>query len=97
MPAFEESLEVVLGYLDHPPTEGTLEDAAFLAALDHVLTASLPEDDDEDLIDSLGLDDDLRSRLEAVALRRHASHPFGEHPGGIGPTLGMDLRLKRPH
>lgn len=96
MPAFEESLEVVLGYLDHPPIEGTLEDAAFLAALDHVLTASIPEDD-EDAEDIPLLDDDLRSRLEAAAHRRHASHPFGEHPGGIGPTLGMDLRLKRPH
>ena len=36
------------------------------------------------------LDDDLRRKLEAAA-RRRSSNPFGEHPEGIGPTLGMDL------
>jgi hypothetical protein len=33
----------------------------------------------------------LRRRLEAAARRRNGSHPFGEHPDGIGPTLGMDV------
>ncbi|MGH1560165.1 hypothetical protein ACRAWD_26010 [Caulobacter segnis] len=36
------------------------------------------------------LDDDFRSRLEKVAQQRGGNY-FGDHPDGIGPTLGMDV------
>ena len=94
-PTFEEALEVVLRHLDNPPAEGTPEDEAFLIALGEVLAASRDGLDDEDDVErAIVIDDDLRTRLEAIAHRRRPLNPFGEHPDGIGPTLGMDLRMK---
>ncbi|WP_199229157.1 hypothetical protein [Caulobacter endophyticus] len=94
-PTFEDALQVVLRHLDNPPVEGTPEDEAFLAALDEVLTFSRDGQNDEDGLEQPAvIDDDLRARLEAVAHRRRPQNPFGEHPDGIGPTLGMDLRMK---
>jgi len=95
-PNFEEALEVVLSHLDCPPAEGTPEDEAFLAALDEVLVASQGGLDNEGGDEqAVVIDDDLRARLEAIAHRRGPLNPFGEHPDGIGPTLGMDLRVSR--
>ena len=68
--------------------------ARFGARLRQVLSASLVDDavDEDDPVPKpeLTLDDDLRRKLEAAAKRRSAN-PFGEHPEGIGPTLGMDV------
>ncbi|MEH0196522.1 hypothetical protein V7S57_10975 [Caulobacter sp. CCNWLY153] len=95
-PTFEDALEVVLSHLDNPPAEGTPEDEAFLAALGEVLVASQGGlDNDDGARQAIVIDDDLRTRLEAIAHRRRLN-PFGEHPDGIGPTLGMDLRVKPP-
>jgi hypothetical protein len=91
----DTALEEVLGFLDEPPIPGSPDDARFGARLRQVLAASIvdePEDEDDPVPKAdLPLDDDLRRRLEAVA-KHHASNPFGDHPDGIGPTLGMDLR-----
>lgn len=93
-PDNEAALEEVLGFLADPPEPGTPQDARFGARLRQVLSASLVDDpaDEDDPVPKpeLALDEGLRRRLEAAA-RRRASNPFGEHPEGIGPTLGMDL------
>ena len=90
----DTALEEVLGFLAEPPAHGTPDDARFGARLRQVLSASIVDesDDEDDPIPKaeLALDADLRTRLEQAA-KRHASHPFGDHPDGIGPTLGMDL------
>jgi hypothetical protein len=91
----DAALEEVLEFLADPPAPGTPEDARFGARLRQVLSASIVDDpaDEDDPIPKaeLALDADLRARLEKAARLRHAN-PFGEHPDGIGPTLGMDLR-----
>ena len=91
----ESALEEVMRFLDTPPEPGTPEDARFGQRLRQVLSASLVDDpvDEDDPIPKpeLALNADLRQRLEAAA-RNRGSNPFGEHPDGIGPTLGMDLR-----
>lgn len=90
----DSALEEVMDFLAKPPAPGTPEDARFGARLRQVLSASIVDDpaDEDDPVPKpeLSLDEDLRRRLEAAANHR-ASHPFGEHPDGIGPTLGMDL------
>lgn len=90
----DDALEEVMGFLANPPAPGTSEDATFGARLRQVLSASIVDDpvdeDDPTPKPELALDQDLRRRLEAAANHR-SSQPFGEHPDGIGPTLGMDL------
>lgn len=90
----DAALEEVMAFLAEPPAPDTPEDARFGARLRQVLSASLVDDpvDEDDPIPKaeLALDADLRGKLEAVA-RRRSGNPFGEHPDGIGPTLGMDL------
>lgn len=89
----ETALEEVLAFLKSPPEAGSDDDARFGARLRQVIAAAIPAGEDEDPEDAprLTLDDDLRRRLDALARRRAEDHPFGEHPEGIGPTLGMDL------
>ncbi len=90
----DDALEEVLGFLADPPAPGTPDDARFGARLRQVLSASIVDDpaDEDDPVPKpeLSLDADLRRKLEAAA-RHRSSNPFGEHPDGIGPTLGMDL------
>jgi hypothetical protein len=90
----DTALEEVLEFLADPSAPGTPEDARFGDRLRQVLSASIVDDpvDEDDPVPrpELALDQDLRRKLEAVA-RRRSSNPFGEHPEGIGPTLGMDL------
>lgn len=88
----DTALEEVMSFLDSPPAPGSPQDAVFGERLRQVIAASIPADpdDDEDDAPTLKLDDALRRKLEAAASRR-GSHPFGEHPDGIGPTLGMDV------
>lgn len=89
----ERALEEVLRFLENPSPPGSAEDALFGERLRQVIAASIPKGPDEDDEDApaLPLDEPLRRRLEAAARLRSSSHPFGEHPDGIGPTLGMDL------
>ena len=91
----DTALEEVMGFLADPPEAGTPEDTRFGARLRQVLAASIIDDpvDEDDPIPKaeLALDADLRARLEKAAKQRHGN-PFGEHPDGIGRTLGMDLR-----
>lgn len=91
----ETALEQVLAFLETPPEPGSPDDERFGARLRQVIAASIPATEDEDPEDapSLSLDADLRRRLDALARERAGGHPFGDHPDGIGPTLGMDLRL----
>ncbi|HJV43775.1 hypothetical protein [Caulobacter sp.] len=92
----DTALEEVLGFLATPPEAGSADDARFGARLRQVIAASIPADEDDDSEDEprLKLDADLRGRLDALARRRSENHPFGDHPDGIGPTLGMDLAAK---
>lgn len=91
--SFEEALEQVTAWLEAPPPAGSPEDAQFQAAVERVLAEpGLPGESDDQaqaVDDIVRLDEDLRRRLEALANRHR--NPFGEHPDGIGPTLGMDL------
>lgn len=89
----ETALEEVLAFLDSPPQAGSADGERFRARLRQVIAASIPADDVDEPEDAtrLALDDDLRRRLDALARRHAEDHPFGDHPYGIGPTLGMDL------
>lgn len=90
----ETALEEVMAFLEAPPEAGSADDRRFGERLRQVIAASIPLDEGEDPADapSLVLDEPLRRRLEDFARRRMGDHPFGEHPEGIGRTLGMDLR-----
>jgi hypothetical protein len=89
----ETALEEVMSFLDAPPESGSADDARFGTRLRQVIAASIPLDEGEDPEDAptLKLDDGLRGRLEQAAKRRSGDKPFGDHPDGIGPTLGMDV------
>jgi hypothetical protein len=89
----ETALEEVLAFLDSPPEAGGADDARFGERLRQVIAASIPLDEGEDPEDgpTLQLDASLRKRLEAVARRHAEGKYFGDHPNGIGPTLGMDV------
>ncbi|MCY1647389.1 hypothetical protein OVA11_10085 [Caulobacter sp. SL161] len=92
--SFEDALECVLKGLEHPPAHGTDEDADFMIALALVLATPPAHDEEQPMAAPAALDDDLRRRLQAVAQHRDFPNVFGDHPGGIGPTLGMDLSVK---
>jgi hypothetical protein len=89
----DTALEEVMAFLDNPPEPGSPRDAIFGERLRQVIAASIPADpeDEDDEPPALTIDEDLRRKLEAAANRRSNAHPFGEHPDGIGPTLGMDV------
>lgn len=91
---FEDALECVLKGLEHPPARGTDEDANFLIALALVLATPPAQDDDQPMVTPGVLDDDLRRRLQTLAQHRDFPNLFGDHPDGIGRTLGMDLSVK---
>jgi hypothetical protein len=88
----DTALEEVMTFLDDPPEPGSAEDVRFGERLRQVIAASIPLDEGEDPEDAPGLqlDDAFRGRLEKVARERGGNY-FGDHPDGIGPTLGMDL------
>jgi hypothetical protein len=89
----DTALEEVMSFLDSPPEPGSPQDAIFGERLRQVIAASIPNDpeDENDDPPALALGEDLRRKLEAAAQRRSGGHPFGDHPDGIGRTLGMDL------
>jgi hypothetical protein len=89
----ETALEEVLAFLDAPPEAGSADDARFGVRLRQVIAAAIPAAEGEDPKDAptLRLESDLRDRLEALAKARAHHNYFGEHPNGIGPTLGMDV------
>ncbi len=88
----DAALEEVMTFLDDPPEPGSADDARFGERLRQVIAAAIPLDEGEDPEDGpkLRLDDSFRNRLEKVARDRGGSY-FGDHPDGIGPTLGMDV------
>lgn len=89
-PSWEDALEAVVGFLDAPPHPDSEQGRRFDEALLRVLAGapSVSADNDEPRIE---LDPSLRRRLDDLAKRRAGGNPFGVHPDGIGPTLGMDL------
>lgn len=89
----ETAFEELMAFLDNPPEPGGAEDARFGERLRQVIAASVPlsEEDDPEDAPTLALDVDLRARLETLAHKRAQGNYFGEHPDGIGPTLGMDF------
>ena len=88
----DTALEEVMTFLDAPPEPGSAEDARFGERLRQVISAAIPlnEGDDPEDAPTLQLDDAFRRRLEKVATDRGGNY-FGDHPDGIGPTLGMDV------
>jgi hypothetical protein len=91
---WEDALEVVVAFLDDPPAADTDEGRRFDEALFRLLAAAPSRGHDavSDGEPAPRLDAGLRARLDDLARRRAESNPFGDHPDGIGPTLGMDLR-----
>jgi hypothetical protein len=87
----DTALEEVMTFLDSPPEPGSADDDRFGERLRQVIAASIPLDEGEDHEDAptLRLDDAFRGRLEKLAQERGGY--FGDHPDGIGRTLGMDL------
>jgi hypothetical protein len=87
----EAALEAVLAFLDQPPLYGSAEDRLFGRLLRQVNdAAAAPMESPEEA--SLVLSDDLMRRLADLERRRAVDgHPFGDHPEGLGPTLGMDV------
>ncbi len=92
--SFEDALECVMKGLEHPPVHGTPADDDFLIALAQVLATPPGPDDDEMVFAPGALDDDLRKRLQSLARHRDFPNFFGDHPDGIGRTLGMNLDVK---
>ncbi|MFT4253003.1 MAG: hypothetical protein QM608_11010 [Caulobacter sp.] len=94
---FEDAFEIVLAGLDTPPKRGTPEDDRFQDAIERVLAEPGGAEESAEQADAIDdvvrLDEDLRRRLNALANARR--NPFGDHPDGIGPTLGMDLSAPR--
>jgi len=88
--SWEDALEVVVGFLEAPPEPDTMEGRRFDAALLRVLAGG-PDPADGPEPEKPTLDPGLRERLDALVQRRAARNPFGDHPDGIGPTLGMNL------
>jgi len=89
---WEDALEELIAFLQDPPAADTTEGRSFDAALRRVLaSAPVISEGALDESPSLGLDPSLRERLDDLARRRASANPFGQHPNGIGPTLGMDL------
>jgi hypothetical protein len=86
----EAALEMVLAYLDAPPLEGSEEDRLFGRALRHVNSVVVvPPDEPRE--PALSVNEDLMRRLADLERRREEGKPFGSHPDGLGPTLGMDV------
>jgi hypothetical protein len=91
--AWEDALETVVAFLEAPPPPNSEQGRVFDEALRRVLAATPSaglEDPSGDEA-AAGLDQGLRARLDDLARRRAPANPFGDHPDGIGPTLGMDL------
>lgn len=90
---WEDALEIVVEFLEEPPEADTEAGRRFDQALLRVLAgAPAPDQAGATQVDAAaGLDVSLRARLDALARRRAQANPFGDHPDGIGPTLGMDL------
>lgn len=89
-PTWEDALEVVVGFLEAPPHPDSEEGRRFDEALLRVLAGGPASSRGKDTAPT-GLDPSLRRRLDELAERRAGHNPFGVHPDGIGPTLGMDL------
>lgn len=87
---WEEALETVVAFLDAPPAPGSGDGLRFDKALRRVLAGG-PAQLDAIAETAPVLDPGLRARLDDLARRRVGHNPFGDHPDGIGPTLGMDL------
>lgn len=89
----ETALQDLMGFLERPPTDAEGE-RLFGARLRQVLAAiesAAPEREGPAEGSVLAvLSDDLKRRLREADERR-TRNPFGEHPEGIGPTLGMDF------
>lgn len=86
----EAALEMVLAYLDALPLEGSEEDRLFGHALRHVNSVvAAPQADARE--PALSVNEDLVRRLADLERRREEGKPFGSHPEGLGPTLGMDV------
>lgn len=90
---WEDALEIVVGFLEAPPEADTEDGKRFDQALFRVLAGApaAGQDGATQTTATAGLDADLRERLDDLARRRAHANPFGDHPDGIGPTLGMDL------
>ncbi len=86
---WEDALEIVVGFLESPPDADTEDGRRFDQALFRVLAVG--HDGGAQADATAGLDASLRARLDDLARRRAPANPFGDHPDGIGPTLGMDL------
>lgn len=90
---WEDALEIVVGFLESPPDADTEDGKRFDQALFRVLAGApaVGHDGGDQADATAGLDASLRARLDDLARRRAPANPFGDHPDGIGPTLGMDL------
>jgi len=88
--AWEDALEHVIACLEAPPLPDTPQGRRFDEALRQVLDAAPSSSAEGDPTPAL-LDEGLRARLDDLARRRAPHNPFGDHPDGIGRTLGMDL------
>jgi hypothetical protein len=88
--SWEDALEVVVGFLEAPPEPDSDAGRRFDQALTRVL-AGAPKPVKEDFEAAPALDLGLRQRLDDLSRRRAVHNPFGDHPDGIGPTLGMNL------
>jgi len=90
---WEDALEAVVAHLEDPPHPESPAGRSFDEALRRVLAAapSAGHESPSEADTVAGLDDSLRARLDDLARRRAPAHPFGDHPDGIGPTLGMDV------
>ena len=85
---YEDALEQVMAYMEHPPAPGSEQDRAFSELLEYIRSYEPSVSVDDSSGDP---DADLRRELEIriESLRRRTHREVPEH--GIGPTLGMDV------
>ena len=90
---FEQALEDAIELMAAPPSVGGAEDARLQGLLAQI-TAYRDQSEPEERAAVAQIESAFDERLKALESERRADakgYLGGERPGGLGPTLGMDV------